>query len=139
MPKFPTLASGNGLQRSSIERLFLGLSQGLRELETSPEERRLSERMNRVPWRDWVAEMFPGAVAKPFGDHHAAFWDWAWAISPESTPDPFVAAWARGGAKSSTLELAIAGTILRDTRRYWLYIGETQEQAGDHLSPIGGR
>jgi len=93
--------------------------------------------MNQVPWRDWVMEMFPYAATQPFGDHHAAFWDWAWAITPESTPDPFVAAWARGGAKSSTLELVVAATILRDTRRYGLYVGETQEQADDHVSTIG--
>lgn len=80
--------------------------------------------------------LFPTYVAAPFADRHHALWAWAWAIRPDERPRPFVAIWPRGGAKSTTAELATVMLGARESRRYALYVCETQEQADDHVSTI---
>ncbi len=71
------------------------------------------------------------------GPHHRAFWIWAWAIVRGRRPKPFVAVWARGGAKSTNAELMSIALGARDRRRYAWYICEVQEQADDHVQTIG--
>ncbi len=70
---------------------------------------------------------------KPFGKHHAEMWDWAWDVKWDSSPDEYIAAWPRKGGKTTQLQLMIVSTILRGTRRYWLYNCETQSQADDKI------
>ena len=86
-------------------------------------------------WRTWLAELF-GEYAGSFGDHHALFWEWVWSIEHGSRPRPFVAIWPRGGAKSTSAELASVALGARGRRRYVLYVSATQEQADDHVSNI---
>lgn len=87
-------------------------------------------------WRGWVTSMFPYSVRGGFGDHHADVWSWAWGIGLDSQPDPMVAVWARGGAKSSTAELVTAALGMRGARRYAWYVRETQDRANDSLRNI---
>ena len=84
-------------------------------------------------WRDWLEALFPSYVRHPFGAHHAAFWDWVDAIRPDQTQPSFVAIWPRGGAKSTSAELACCYLGARRTRRYGWYVSETQAQADDHV------
>lgn len=85
---------------------------------------------------DWLREMFPAHVKHPFGDRHHEFWRWAWNIELASAPDPFVGVWPRGGAKSTSAELACAALGLRGRRRYALYVRDTQDRADDSVSNI---
>jgi hypothetical protein len=55
-------------------------------------------------WRVWMDELFPDL--EHFADHHAWFWQRVWDIEPGVRPSPTVALWARGGAKSSSAEMA---------------------------------
>jgi hypothetical protein len=87
-------------------------------------------------YESWVRALFPAYVAAPFADRHHALWAWAWAIDDTTRPRPFVAIWPRGGAKSTTAELATVMLGARQTRRYALYVCETQEQADDHVGTI---
>lgn len=50
---------------------------------------------------------------------------------------PFVAIWPRGGAKSTSAELAVVAMAARGRRRYCLYVSRTQEQADDHVANVG--
>jgi hypothetical protein len=84
----------------------------------------------------WVEALFPTWVKGGFGPHHRDFWRWLWAIDAEAKPDPFVAIWPRGGAKSTSAELAVCALAARGMRHYGLYVSETQDQADDHVGNV---
>lgn len=88
-------------------------------------------------WQNWLTGLFPTYVRYPFADRHRHFWSWVWSIKPGQRPDPFVAIWPRGGAKSTSAELAVVAIGLRGIRPYALYISGTQEQADKHVGTIG--
>lgn len=87
-------------------------------------------------WREWLPALFPQHVRFPFAERHEAFWDWVWSIELEASPRPFIAIWPRGGAKSTSAELAVAALGLRGKRKYVLYVRETQEQADKSVANI---
>lgn len=95
--------------------------------------------VQRAPldWREWLPTMFPTYLKHGFSARHEEFWDYVWDIDPESAPDPFLGIWPRGGAKSTSAELATAALGLRRKRRYGLYVRRTQEQADTSVSNIG--
>jgi hypothetical protein len=87
-------------------------------------------------WRGWLTSLFPQHVKFKFADRHEAFWEWVWSIELDSAPRPFIAIWPRGGAKSTSAELAVAALGLRGKRKYVLYVRETQEQADKSVANI---
>lgn len=116
-------------------------------------------------WEAWLRAYFPAHVGAPFAEHHAEFWRWVWAIGDSGHAEPipavptvgpgeagapklggrtgmesdvraFVAIWPRGGAKSTSAELATAAVGARGTRRYALYVSRTQDQANQHVAAI---
>lgn len=88
-------------------------------------------------WELWL-KAFAGAYTKAgFAPHHHEFWDWVYSIQPDDRPQPFIGIWPRGGAKSTSAELAVLNIGARGVRNYCLYICETQEQADNHVSNIG--
>jgi hypothetical protein len=87
-------------------------------------------------YEPWLRHFFPRFVRHPFAPHHAEFWGWAWAIARGVRPRPHVEILPRGGAKSTSAELAVAAWGCRRTRRYAWYVSETQEQADDHVGTI---
>src|SRR5882724_8638715 len=88
-------------------------------------------------WRHWLRHLYPQHIGEAFADHQAELWTWAWSIRPGLRPRPFVAIWPRGGAKSTTAELAAVSLGCRRLRKYGLVISSTQDQADDHVSNIG--
>lgn len=84
----------------------------------------------------WLQALFPTWVKHGFAPHHEQFWRWVWAIEAGVKPDPFVAIWARGAAKSTSAELAVTSLAARQIRHYGLYISETQDQADDHVANV---
>lgn len=96
--------------------------------------------LDDVGWRVWLATVAAGYCSAPFGPHHREFWEWAWRVElGKSHPDAqaFIGVWARGGAKSTSAEVASAALGARGRRRYALYVCGTQEQADDHVANIG--
>lgn len=87
-------------------------------------------------WRAWLAEAFPAYTRHPFADRHADFWTWVVALRPGVRPQPLVAIWPRGGAKSTTAELAACNVGISKRRRYVLYVSDTQEQADKHVATV---
>lgn len=89
-------------------------------------------------WADWLRLFFPRHAVHPFARHHAELWEWAQAITAGQRPSPFVEILARGGAKSTSAEMACVYLGARRARRYGWYISETQDQADDHVMNIAG-
>lgn len=87
-------------------------------------------------WHGWLTSLFPQHVKFKFADRHEAFWEWVWEIESESSPRPFVGIWPRGGAKSTSAELAVPALGVRGKRKYALYVRETQEQADKSVANV---
>jgi hypothetical protein len=87
-------------------------------------------------WRERVPLIFPKSASAPFAKRHADLWDWGNAIELDSAPDPFVAAWPRGGAKSTSAEMLTSDLGTRGKRRYALYVRMTQDKADDSVQNI---
>lgn len=88
------------------------------------------------PWDVWLSLILPSYCGYPMAPHHEAFWDWLWSIEPGVRPDPFVAIWPRGGAKSTSAEGACVALGARHKRRYGLYVCDTQDRADDHVGNV---
>lgn len=74
----------------------------------------------------------------PFVARHEQLWSWADGIELGVSAPPFMACWGRGGAKSTSAELIVVRWGAKKTRRYVLYLCETQEQADDHVGNVAG-
>jgi len=98
----------------------------------------LSRKIKADPddYRAWLAEAFPEYVVHPFAQRHIDLWSWISSIEAGKRNRPFVAIWPRGGAKSTTAELGNAYLGIKGTRKYALYISETQDQADKHVATI---
>jgi hypothetical protein len=88
-------------------------------------------------WRTWLDAQFKGKLFAGFAPHHERFWDWVWDIKRGVRSRPFVAIWPRGGAKSTSVEMACALVGCTGKRKHIWYICETQEQADQHVANIG--
>lgn len=73
----------------------------------------------------------------PFAVHHQEFWEWVWALEKGAVPPAFIGIWSRGGAKSTSVEMACVAVGARKSRKYILYTCETQQQADDHVQNVG--
>ena len=117
---------GQSLQGSLLQRLGASL---------------VEDPAREVPddWKSWLRKLFPDHV-NYFAPHHARFWDWVWAIERGVVPSPMamVAIWARGGAKSTSAELATVAAASRKKRGYGLYVRATQDQADKSVQNIAG-
>lgn len=90
-----------------------------------------------LPWREWVSRNFPAVCTHPFGERHSRLWNWFADLAPNVKPPARVEVWPRAGAKSSTGEMGTAYVGARLTRRFVLYVSETQPQADKHVQAIG--
>jgi predicted phage terminase large subunit-like protein len=90
----------------------------------------------------WVLTTFPTYFQNargepvPLAPHHEEFWAWLAALRPGITQPPFISIWARGGGKSTSIELGAAVVCYFGLRRYGLYICSTQKQADDHVANV---
>jgi predicted phage terminase large subunit-like protein len=91
-----------------------------------------------LPWRTWLQAHFAMVVTAPFGTRHERLWEWFDALTQGTKPRPRVEIWPRGGAKSSTAELACTRLCAKLSRRYVLYVSETQDQADKHVQAVAG-
>lgn len=87
-------------------------------------------------WLAWLMRLFPGYCSAPFAAHHVEFWEHIWGIAPGVKADPYMTVWARGGAKSTSVELAVAAMAGRRTRNYGLYVSDVQDRADDHVGNV---
>ena len=89
-----------------------------------------------TPWREWLQANFPNVATAPMASRHIALWEWFDALTIDSTPRPRIEVWGRGGAKSSSGELGVVRVGAKLSRRFVLYVSETQAQAAKHVMAI---
>jgi predicted phage terminase large subunit-like protein len=87
-------------------------------------------------YREWLKAYFPNVATKPLAERHRLLWEWFSDLRIDHRPRPYVAAWPRGGGKSSTGELATTFLADRLTRKFVLYVCATQDQADLHVQSI---
>lgn len=87
-------------------------------------------------WAQWLFGNFQGVATEGLSDRHIRLWEWLAALRPGSRPNPRVEVWPRGGAKSSTAELGCVWVGAKNSRRFALYVSETQEQADKHVQSV---
>src|SRR5688572_15700894 len=92
--------------------------------------------MQSESWASWLLRVFSAYVYGGFSARHVELWSWVWSIVAGAACQHFVAIWPRGGGKSTTAELACVAVAARRSRRYILYVSETQEQADKHVETI---
>lgn len=98
-------------------------------------------------WRRWLRSVGPRTFTSNFAPFHAQFWDWYWELVQKRrrgepiTEDEqvFLAIWARGFAKSSTVEWAAIAEGALIGSGYVLYVSGTQSLAEGHVSAIRER
>jgi predicted phage terminase large subunit-like protein len=69
-------------------------------------------------------------------ERHTRLWEWFCSLGSGNAIDPRIEVWPRGGAKSTTVELAVTYIGWMLFRRYVLYVSGTQEQADKHVGSI---
>lgn len=89
-------------------------------------------------YQAWLDTLFPNYTTAPLAEHHHQFWQWVWGLKRGERPRPFVGIWPRGGAKSTSVELACVAVGARQSRKYVLYVCGTQQQADDHVANVAG-
>jgi hypothetical protein len=92
------------------------------------------EAVESQDWQSWISLISPQRY--DFAPHHVEFWRWVWSVRRDLRPPPFIAIWPRGGAKSTSTELACVLLAARGARKYGLYVCESQDQADDHVSNV---
>jgi phage terminase large subunit-like protein len=138
LPKSVVPLSGYLLNRFTADDLKEALEPFRSDWEgTSPEtsDRPLSGA--ELPWRVWLETAFPHVCTAPFSARHARLWEWFEGLTPGQKPPARVEVWPRGGAKSSTAELGCVRLGVKLTRRFVLYVSETQDQADKHVQSVG--
>jgi predicted phage terminase large subunit-like protein len=99
---------------------------------------RLTTPSPRFPsgYEAWLNENYPHVCTQPLSARHHRLWGWFDSLTPGVKPDARVEVWGRGGAKSSTAELGTAYVGCKLSRRFVLYVSETQDQADRHVQAV---
>ncbi len=91
----------------------------------------------QTDYEGWVKKHYPEAVKSEFAQRHHRLWKWFEAIKPGVRQRPLIEIWPRGGAKSSTAEMAVTYLASRRTRKFVLIVSGTQKQADQRVATIG--
>lgn len=89
-----------------------------------------------LAWEDWLRRYFPEVTYAPFAERHVRLWNWIESLQRGVKARARIEVWPRGGAKSSTAELGCARVGSKLSRKFGLYVSETQEQADKHIQSI---
>lgn len=98
-------------------------------------------------WQQFLKKVGPETFTKSFSPFHVEFWEWYWRLtylrrngmSLTNETLTFLAAWPRGGGKSSAIEWACLVEGAMGLPGYVLYISLTQTSAESHVSDIRKR
>jgi hypothetical protein len=135
VPKVPWQYENEFLTAIALE--FDGLAAGQTSV---PAER---TQLDDTAWEPWLRSLFalylcdPQGRPRGFGQHMREFWEWVWELRAGEYEPPLIAIWPRGGTKSTSIELACSAITARRSRRYIVYVCNTQPQADQHVGNIG--
>lgn len=84
----------------------------------------------------WAQYYFPQAFNRPFAQYQKDFWNWGWAIKPDTAERPRVECEPRGVGKSTAGEALIASMIARKVKKMIGYVSLEEDKAGKHFDSI---
>lgn len=98
-------------------------------------------------WEIWLHAVAPKTFTGNFASFHSRFWSWYWQITAKRRMGfslsieemIFLAIWARGCGKSSTVEWAAIAEGALVGSGYVLYVSGTQRLAENHVDSIRSR
>ena len=100
-------------------------------------EPKIKAKTQTSDYKAWVAKYFPQVATAPMAERHERLWEWFESLEVgKPPPNPRVEIWGRGGAKSSSAELGTARVGAKLSRRFVLYVSESQAQADEHVQSI---
>ncbi len=89
--------------------------------------------------RLWVTTCLPehfGSDPDAFADHHNEFWEHIKSIQQHERPHPWISVWSRRHNKTTSLQGAVGYMAATRRRRYFLYVGKTQDLADAAVQSI---
>jgi hypothetical protein len=89
-----------------------------------------------LPYREFLETYCPEMVRFEFGPHHLRLWNWVSGLNRESATPTRVEVWPRGGAKSTSSELAVCWLSTTLQKKFVLYVCSTQAKAEEHVQSI---
>jgi len=102
---------------------------------------------NADGWEPFLKSLGPNTFKSSFSEFHKEFWNWYWRLSRmrrdrapiKKETLSFLAGWARGCGKSSTVEWACIAEGALGLEGYVLYVCKNQESANSHVADIRRR
>lgn len=98
-------------------------------------------------WEEFLRTVGSKTFTQPFSEFHTDFWTWYWHLTSQRKKGlpisqetlTFLAAWPRGGGKSSNIEWACIVEGAMGLAGYVLYVSATQVSANNHMGEIRKR
>ncbi len=87
-------------------------------------------------WEKWARAVFSGKFKYSFSTGQKGIWDWMWSLTPDFTPVPRLVILPRGGGKTTTLDVSIAGVLGRKQRNFPLILSANQGKASARVRSI---
>lgn len=88
-------------------------------------------------YEKWIKRYVGKILTYPLAPHHHRAWSWFQNLQVGTAPPALVECWARGGAKSSTVEAGVVFTGINGKRSMCVYVCATQAAANLHIQAIG--
>lgn len=101
-----------------------------------PKPRPGREALDRLPPFEWLKTNYPRYRFAPFAPYHEQFWDEIWKVEKDVKHPGIVLDVFRGGAKSSSMELAVTSLFARSKRLFCVYISRVAPDAYKHTRSI---
>lgn len=103
----------------------------------SAEEIALVRVLGQVGWyEEWLRALAPEYVPGDFAPYHREFWYWVVRIG-DTRPQPMIMCVPRGGAKTTSCQLALLWIACHGLRGYAIYVGEAQTAIEDKIAAVG--
>ncbi len=84
----------------------------------------------------WAKHYFPNLFTRPFTEYQKEFWEWGWAIEPDTYYRPRVECEPRGVGKSTNVEALVVSFVARKTRKMIGYVSFEEDKAKKHFDAI---
>lgn len=113
-----------------------GITAAAQALRSAPALTAEASRGLDADWRGWLKQHFAHYTTHGFAPRHVHLWTWFTALRAGAWAPTEIEIWARGGAKSTSIELGCGWICERRSRLFVLYVSGTQDQADKHIGAI---
>jgi len=92
--------------------------------------------LESLGWDGWIKRYFPKPFSRPFTSYQKDYWDWGWAIQPETYYRARVECEPRGVGKSTSAETLVVMLLARKRKMSIGYVSGTDDKATKHFNSI---